>query len=244
MAESTDTLVRFREWYGLTARGADTFDKFHYHLENQLRGLSLLGKRILEVGCGTGAVSLYLALFSGCSQVVALDEAAGKGAPVGVTQVLKDAIASFTITNLTVVEVDIMANTFPDESFDVIIANRALHHVAESGLLSRNTRARQGYVRVFGELKRLLAPQGILSISEISRFSFWRWSPIKLRQGEIDWELHPPRAEWLSVIREAGYQVRSCDYTVPYSLRHFKPFLINPVAQFMLGPSFIIAAQK
>jgi len=244
MATTHNTLVQFCEWYDRIAQGTDTFDKFQHHLHNQLRGLSLAGKRILEVGCGTGTVSLYLALFGGCSEVVAVDEAAGRGAPVGVTQVLKDAIAAFALTNITVVEVDIMTNTFPDEAFDIIIANRALHHVVKSGLLSHDNHAYRSYVQMFGEFKRLLVREGLLTILEISRLSFWRWSPIKLRQKEIDWELHPTRAEWLFAIREAGLKVRSCDYVVPYSLRRFKPFLANSVAQFMLGPSFVITAQK
>ena len=61
--------------------------------------------------------------------------------------------------------------------FDVIIANNALHHVIDERLISRNPVACQGYVCMFAELRRLLAPGGFLSIYEFSRSSFWRWSP-------------------------------------------------------------------
>ncbi|MCL5958564.1 MAG: class I SAM-dependent methyltransferase [Chloroflexi bacterium] len=243
-AEVAHSLAAFQEWYGGVAAGGDTFDKFHYHLRNQLDGLQLSGKRILEVGCGKGAVSLYLALFSSCSHVFALDEAAGHGSPVGVTQTLRETVTSFEVSNINVVEADIMRNSFQDESFDLIIANNALHHVIDSGLISRSPNSRRGYLRLFGELKRLLAPQGILSISELSRLAIWRWSPMKLRMKTIDWELHPTRGEWLSVIRGAGLSVLSCDYTVPHPARQVKPLLTNPVAQFLLGPSFTIRAQK
>jgi cyclopropane fatty-acyl-phospholipid synthase-like methyltransferase len=71
-------LISIKKWYEANvAIGSDHFDEFEYHLKNQLNGFSLSGKRILEVGCGKGAVSLYLALFSGVQQVIALDEAAG-----------------------------------------------------------------------------------------------------------------------------------------------------------------------
>lgn len=167
-------LDKYQDWYNRSvAGGGDSFEKFHYHLRNQLRVLSLSDKRVLEVGCGKGAVSLYMALFSGAKHVTALDEAAGEGAPGGVTQALKDAISSFEVKNLTVVESDVMKNSFEDKYFDVIIANNALHHVVDSGLVFQEPRACESYVRLFAELKRMLVPRGMLSILEYSRVSFW-----------------------------------------------------------------------
>jgi len=112
---NVNLLDRYRNWYAReVATGSDNFSKFEYHLKNQLQRVHLSGKRILEVGCGKGAVSLYLALFSHGPHVVALDEAAGEGAPVGVNQVVKDAVLLFGINNLKVVDADIMKNTFFD----------------------------------------------------------------------------------------------------------------------------------
>ena len=245
MLDHDQVLNKYQNWYtSMIAEGEDSFEKFDYHIQKQLNGFSLRGKRILEVGCGKGALSLYLALLSGAQQVVALDEAAGEGAPVGVNQVLRDAVYMFCVDNLTVVDVDIMRNDFADESFDFIIANNALHHVVNTGLISRNPAARHGYTRMFLELKRLLASDGILCVNEASRLCFWRWSPVKYKWNEIDWGLHPTRREWLSFIREAGFSLQSCKYTVPYSFRHFEKLIANPFAQFMLFPSFIITARK
>jgi SAM-dependent methyltransferase len=238
-------LEKYKEWYSSeVAKGSDNFDKFKYHLEKQLHGLNFTGKRVLEVGCGKGAVSLYLSMFSNVQQIIALDEAAGEGAPVGINQALRGAASSFGVNNLKVVDADIMQNSFSDGVFDMIIANNALHHVIGSGLISDNPSVRNGYVNLFIELKRLLADKGILSIYEYSRFSFWRWSPVKLKWKEIDWELHPTRAEWLSVIHDASFTLKSCKYGVPYGLRYVEALLTNPIAQFLMCSSFMITAEK
>ena len=236
--------ARYADWYDRNAEGADDHDKFWYHLARQLRDVPLAGKRVLEVGCGRGAVALHLALFTDCARVTALDEVAGEGAPVGVTSVLRDAIRDFGAGTIDVIEADFMANALPEGAFDVIIANRALHHIMESGYISRDPMTRGAYVEMFERLARLLAPGGLLSIMEISRLSFWRWSPVKLRQANIGWDIHPTRGEWLSVIGEAGLETVSVRYTVPYALRRLGPLLANPPAQFFLGPNFVITARR
>lgn len=236
---------KYKNWYAReVAAGSDNFTKFEYHLKKQLSGLSLSGKRVLEVGCGKGAVSLYLALFLGAQQVIALDEAAGEGAPIGVNQVLRDAVSLFGINNLTVVDADIMQNNYSDGAFDIIFADNALHHVNDSGLISKSPSVRNDHINMFFELKRLLTANGILSIYEYSRLCFWRWSPVKFKWKVVDWEIHPTLGEWLSVIREAGFFIQSCRYAVPYPLRHFELLFTNPLAQFMLYPSFVITARK
>lgn len=52
---------------------SDSYNKFIYHLRKQIDPLNLRGKQILEVGCGKGFVSLWIALFGGVKEVVALD---------------------------------------------------------------------------------------------------------------------------------------------------------------------------
>ncbi len=245
MLNPDDRLSTYKDWYKREmADGRETFEKFHFLLEEQLGDVSLSGKCVLEVGCGKGFISLFLAMCTDVKQVVALDEAEGEGSPIGVTQPLKEAIGLFGLKNIVVEEIDVMLNNYPDAYFDIIIANNALHHVVTPGLLSTNHDAQQGYLSLFRELKRLLVPDGMLLIWEYSRQSLWRWLPIKLKWKHIDWELHPTLDEWLKVIKDAGFRIRRCEYKVPYVFRKLKVFFSNAVVQFFIYPSFFITAQK
>lgn len=245
MLSQSDNFGSFRRWFESEgASPGDTLERFVYFLGVQLDDLRLSGKRILEIGCGTGAVSVFLAMCSDAKEITANDEAAGNGSALDITKPLKNAIASFDLTNLEPKEIDVMLNDWPARTFDIIIANNSLHHVVTPGLISRDQRARRGYLDLFRELKRLLVPGGFLSMWEYSRQSLWRWSPWKFKWKQIEWELHPTQAEWLAVMKDAGFVIRKCEYKVPYRFRYLMPMLANPVAQFLMYPSFFITAQN
>jgi len=243
MVEQNNKQNMYEKWYkDQIINEPKSVEKFRHFLSEQLKNVSLEDKRVLEIGCGKGEVSLFLAMCSNIKQVVALDEALGEGSPVGVTTPLKEAIASFGLENIVVKEIDIMLNNFSDGYFDIIIANNSLHHVHDPRKLAENSS--DGYLSIFYELRRLLVPNGILSIWEYSRQSFWRVSPVKWKWKDVDWRLHPTLGEWLSFIRNAGFTLRRCDYKVPYSVRKLEILLQNPLTQFFLYPSFFITAQK
>lgn len=96
------------------------------------------GARVLEVGCGTGAVSRYLTGLPGVSEVVGIDpspyfveRARELGAGLPVTFAVGDA----------------RALELPDASFDAVVFHTALSHVPEPQL-------------AIGEALRVLRPGG------------------------------------------------------------------------------------
>lgn len=231
---------QFKNFYNQNS--GDIYTKFIYHLQEKIKGIDVKDKTILEVGCGKGFVSLWLASLGGAKEVVALDESEGIGSEKGVLAFSENTVKDFDIKNIKVVKSDIMKNSFPDNSFDIIIANNALHHVIEGGYISRNPTTKSQYIRLFSELRRLLKPNGTLVLGEFSRRSIWRY--IKLRYRQIDWEIHPTLKEWILVIKLAGFRKTNFKYTGPYILRRFELLLSNPVSQSLISPTFNIYAQK
>lgn len=231
----------FKEFYNKNSR--DIYRKFVYHLKKQLEGIGVKGKSVLEVGCGKGFVSLYIALFCGAKEIIALDESEGVGGEKGIINFLENAVKKFDIKNIKVVKSDIMKNQFEDDSFDIVIANNAIHHVVRTcRYISNDPITKNEWIALFRELMRLLKPNGTLILGEFSRKTIWRY--IKLRYRQIDWELHPTLKEWLLVTELSGFKKISFRYTVPFKLRKLEPLLSNSFSSFFLNPAFNIYCEK
>ena len=234
---------QFKEFYN--EKSSDVYRKFVYHLKEQLEGVVLKDKVILEVGCGKGFVSLWLALFGEVKKIVALDESEGVGSEKDILNSLEGTVKDLKIKNIQLVKSDITKNLFEDNSFDVIIANNALHHVVRTGSnILNDSVTKDEWVKLFRELRRLLRPDGILVVAEFSRNNIWRYAPMKLRFKEIEWSIHLTLKEWFFVIKLAAFREISFKYVIPYKLRSFERVLSNFLGSFLLNSSFNIFARK
>lgn len=232
-----DALQQFRKLYNKSR--TDTAENFLYHFDEEFAGIDVLGKRILEIGCGSGFVSLYLASVLGVGHLDAMDEAEGEGNPSTILETLETNVRVLGLTNITVLKKDIMQFT-ASEPYDIVVSNNAMHHVCEHGLLKWDVRARKKYIEIFGHVKTLLRPEGLLLLREYSRYSIWRFLPG--RYEEVEWSMHPSKGEWLSVLRQAAFRIISCRYSCPYTLRHGAAVVRNPIVQALNYPCFHIRA--
>lgn len=99
-------------------------------------------RRILEVGCGNGDLwQNHLDLLPLDATLTLSDFA------VGILQKAQTRFASNK--QVSVVQVDVQEIPFPDNSFDVVIANHVLHHIAD-------------IPQAIAEMRRVLRPGGTL----------------------------------------------------------------------------------
>jgi SAM-dependent methyltransferase len=113
-------------------------------VRSYLGDLALAGDdRVLEIGCGTGAISRELALWPGAGEVVGVDPS-----PILLAKARE---LSAGIGNVSFMEGDGRAVALPGESFDVVVLHRVLSHIPAPE-------------EVLAESSRLLRPGGRIAV--------------------------------------------------------------------------------
>ena len=113
-----------------------------------LEGLDLDSARILVIGCGSGGITLSLALDHGASHVTGIDVEAP-----ACNAARKRAHDAGAADRVTILQVEPGPFEFADRSFDVVFSKDAIIHVADKDMLAR-------------EVFRVLKPGGWFAASD------------------------------------------------------------------------------
>lgn len=145
VAEYDDGLIRLLEivWGDgyLSPGGPEEVDRV-------LVGLDLKGKRVLDIGCGTGGITLRLAETHGAAEVTGIDVEA----PV-LARARREAAGRGLAERVAFVQVAPGPLPFPDASFDLVFSKDAIIHIPDKDAL-------------FADLFRLLVPGGTFAASD------------------------------------------------------------------------------
>ncbi len=152
----------------------------------------LAGKWVLEIGCGTGFNTIWLA--NRAQFVVGVDIAPG---------MLRQAcrrLGALGALNIDVLQADITKPWPLEQAFDVIVANLVLEHVNDLG-------------HVFKEAHRVLRPSGLLYISELHPYKQLQGVQAKYRDAEKGEDVLVPAfrhnlGEYINTGLEAGFALR------------------------------------
>lgn len=177
-------------------------------------GVPLAGRRILDIGGGTGLLSFYAAAH-GANEVVCLEPEAD-GVSVGTNQ-------HFTRLKRTlgVDRVRFVADTFQDfdadpGSFDVALLHNSINHLNERATIHLQTDvpSRQAYSNLFGSLATLLAPGGHVLIADCARTNLFPLLRIPHPISRtIEWHKHQDPEVWAGLLEAAGF----CDGAISWS---------------------------
>jgi SAM-dependent methyltransferase len=157
------------------------------------------GGDVLDVGCGTGALWVAIAPLLPHLRLTLTDLSDG------MVEAAADAVAALDGVDLVgALPCDVQELPFPDESFDVVVANHMLYHVPDPA------RAAAGLARVLRPGGVLMAatngPRHLDAVADLSR-QVLGWSPLDLVDrrfgstsgasilgtafGSVEWQLHP-----------------------------------------------------
>jgi len=226
--------------------------RLSWRLQNTLGRVDWRGKDVLEIGCGRGDMSLYMAL-TGARRVEAIDPE-GAGSTAGRQNIVQQRLAELGLPNFRFQPTAFDGSQYEPESFDIIFGINVIEHIHETRqLLTKDPAAMGDYQRFFADLYRVLRPDGALVFSNASRYSVWAIisqrtqyrikTPIRSMQ-RIIWELHQPPGVWLQLFRQVGFQRAFIHWRVPYQLRAVPWLADNRFVQFFSFADYTVTAIK
>ena len=239
--------INFKELYQRYYADYEPYDAFLFHAQEELAGIFLSGKTVLEIGCGRGAFAIYMALAGGAHKVIALDEAEGYGADRENLEQLQAIIERHALVTLEIIKADITASAlFPDEYFDLIVSNFAIHHSLHAHRKPASSDEVQSeLVKIFINLNRYLNKGGQIVLREMSGINFWRFMPYRWKMSHIDWDIHPSLRQWLIAMSKAGFKEVRYAFLTPFRLLKWpSPLVRNRFANFFFSSTFYLYGTK
>lgn len=113
-SQKLSTRISIHEKYSVNKQGFGNWILSHYNIRS--------GAKLLELGCGTGSMWVgHEDMIQKCSRFVLSDFSAG------MLQTAQEALKD--IEDIEYQVIDIQNIPFPDDSFDIVIANMMLYHV-------------------------------------------------------------------------------------------------------------------
>lgn len=154
-----------------------------------LEGLDLSGKLVLDIGCGTGAITLSLALDHGAARAVGIDVE-----PAVCALARKRAEAAGAADRVEIVQVEPGPFPFEDGSFDVVFSKDSIIHIGDKEGLAR-------------EVFRVLRPGGSFAASDWLTSHDGPLSPAMQRYVDLEglgFEMASPE-RYTAALADAGF---------------------------------------
>lgn len=217
------TDITHRKSIGYTVRGFyencsfpgyEQFDTPHDLVERSRKGVyaSLLdeqlplGIRVLDAGCGTGQLAIFLSLMN--RTVVGADFSSGSLAKGNAFR------RKFNLAKVSFVQMDLFAPALATESFDYIFCNGVLHHTADA-------------VGAFRQLCRLLKPGGGIAIGLYNTYG-----RLLLDARRMAFNASGDRLHWLDFYmrqKTLGPEKKQIWFTDQYRNPHEDTFTVDDV---------------
>ena len=155
-----------------------------------IEGLDLTGKRVMDIGCGTGAITLSLVRDHGAAHATGIDVEDGV-----VTEAKARMQTEGVADRVDIVQVEPGPFPFADQSFDLVFSKDSIVHIADKEALAR-------------DIFRVLKPGGWFAASDWLISHDDAPSPdmaAYIKSEDLDFAMASP-ARYAAALRDAGFE--------------------------------------
>lgn len=171
-------------------------------------GIPLIGKHVLEIGCGTGAWAIWAALH-GAGRVVGIEpQTAGSTA---------NTLTKFrqTIKELNLDKKVLASNHYlhelpaQEQPFDVVVMYNVINHLDEEAVvtLSSDEFSYNRYVTLLEDLRLRMRSGGWVIVADCARSNLWvRLGLRSPLARNIEWHKHQDPQTWIAVFKATRFE--------------------------------------
>ena len=217
-------------------------DRYRVRGEFLFSGIPLPGAHVLEVGCGTGAWSLWAALH-GADRVVAIEPEAD-GSTADTLDIFRHTIGALGLGD-KIVATEHYLHELPrqEQPFDVVVMYDVINHLDEEAVvrLHHDRAARDRYTSLFRDLRRRMQPGGWLIVADCARDNVWNQLGQKSPFARpIEWHKHQNPRVWIEILESAGFHHHVLGWS---PLQPFPKLTANWLVQYLTCSHFVLRAQ-
>lgn len=185
-----------------------------YFMENLFHGIELEGKKVLDVGGGTGFLTFFMAIM-GARKAICL-EPEGHGSSEGVKQKFNKFKKDLNIQNAFFEPSALQDFKNNGEKFDVILLFHSVNHLNEQACINllKDEKSKTIYKEIFDKLFSLAEPFAKLIICDTSNHNFFQFIKIKNPiSPSIEWEKHQEPRVWQKLLAESGFSAAKISWS-------------------------------
>ena len=213
--------------------------RYQVRAQSLFRDVHLSETHVLDVGCGPGAWSLWVALH-GAERVVAIEPEA-HGSTSNSLEVLRQTIKLLGLENKIQTSGSYLQELAePECSFDVVVMYNVINHLDEEAVVCvhRDPSAFERYVANFSHLRRMVKPGAWLIIADCARDNFWNRLGVKSPFAtSIEWSKHQNPQVWIEVLQRAGFIYHDLQWS---PLQPFTRLTSNWLVQYFTCSHFVL----
>lgn len=184
--------------------------KSEQYLNFLFDGIEIEGCRVLDIGAGSGDISVYLT-DKGAAHVTAL-EPEEEGSDYEGASFEKLSQRADIYSNLKA-KSKLFQEYNTNDIYDIIVLHNTINHLHESHCknLAGREESQHYYQDIVAKLRSLISDNGILLVADSGKTN--PWAALPFSPWGIEWEKHQDPNIWIELFEQEGFRCESIHWT-------------------------------